>query len=445
MNETILHNLLQHLDEGTARRSMLESYYHGTQPLAFLSPEARTAIGTRFGRMATNIPRLAVNSLAERLRVTGFTVDGVPDQRLWSDWLACDMDQMAPVAHREALTLGESFVIVWADGRGRPLATVESAAQVAVTRDPATRAVVAAVKRWETATTTEATLFTPETVSRFTAQQLGATLGFRQVSSTPNPFGVVPVVPLRNSDRLLGPAASEIDDLAPLVDALNKTLADMMVSSEYVGRPRRWATGVELAETEVLDEKGAPTGDVIATNPFPENNRMMISETPESRFGQLDAADLGGYESAVKVLTSQIMAVSALPAHYVGQLTNQPASADALRAAEASLTSRAEVRQAVFGRAWEQVARLMVSVRTGADPLAVNVSTQWADAATRSVAQEADAVVKLHAAGLLPASYALARLGYDAAQVDQIRQARRAEALDQLATTLPELLGRTPA
>ena len=69
-----------------------------------------------------------------------------------------------------------------------------------------------------------------------------------------NPLGIVPVVNLRNTDRIIGDwGSSEIDDLKPLVDALNKSLADMMVTSEYVGRPRRWATGIELTETPVLD------------------------------------------------------------------------------------------------------------------------------------------------------------------------------------------------
>jgi hypothetical protein len=73
---------------------------------------------------------------------------------------------------------------------------------------------------------------------------------------------------LRNSDRILdeyGP--SEIDDLKPLVDALNKPLADIVVTSEYVGRPRRWATGIELTEEPVLDDDGQPTGDMKEVNP----------------------------------------------------------------------------------------------------------------------------------------------------------------------------------
>ena len=84
----LLQTLLQKLDEPAAKYAELERYYTGTQPLAFLSPEVKTALGDRFGRMASNLPRLAVTSLTERLRVTGFT--GVD---VWRDWLRNDMDQ----------------------------------------------------------------------------------------------------------------------------------------------------------------------------------------------------------------------------------------------------------------------------------------------------------------------------------------------------------------
>jgi hypothetical protein len=48
----------------------------------------------------------------------------------------------------------------------------------------------------------------------------------------------------------------------------------------------------------------------------------------------------------------------------------------------------------------------------------------WADAATRSGAQEADAVVKLYQAGLLSTSYALSKLGYSDDEIAEIRSAR---------------------
>lgn len=426
----VLLQLLQRLNEPSARYADLDRYYTGNQPLAFLSPEAKVALGNRFGIMSSNIPRLAVTALAERLRITGFT----GDRALWADWIRNDLDQTSGVAHREALLLGDSYVIVWADRYGRPNVTVESARQVSVLTDPGTRQIVAALKRWEekSANVTHAVLYLPDRIVRLRADQVGTVTatGFNTVDEITNPLGVVPVINLRNTDRILGDwGGSEIDDLKPLVDALNKSLADMMVTSEYVGRPRRWATGIELTEEPVLDENGSPVLDydnndqpmMREVNPIPEGHRAMISESDQAKFGQLQAADLSGYEASVRVILGQIMAVSTLPAHYVGVFTDNPASADALRAAEASLTARAEARQASFGRAWEQVARLMIAVRDGRDPSLIDdIRVQWADAATRSVAQEADAVVKLFQAGLLPQKYALTKLGYSDDEIAKI-------------------------
>ena len=183
MTDDMLTSLLQKLDESTAAYTELDSYYEGRQPLSFLSPEAKVALGSRFGRMASNIPRLAVTALAERLRVTGFTGADV-----WDDWIANDLDQTAPVAHREALTLGKSYVIVWATPDGSPKVTVESARQMATIVDPGSRRIVAAVKRWETATTTEAVTYTADAITRLRSSSPGATTtGFKRRGDDPQP------------------------------------------------------------------------------------------------------------------------------------------------------------------------------------------------------------------------------------------------------------------
>lgn len=430
--------LSDRLDTNEHHLTRLDQYYAGEQPLSFLAPEAREALGARFGRMSSNIPRLAVTSLSERLRLTGFRSGGRPDPGLWSAWLDNDLDQLAPVAHREALALGRSFVTVWANGAGAPQVTIESARQVAVLRDPATRQVTSALKRWVGKGRGRGVLYEPDRITRLISDARVADPAALPATAwtvekiIDNPLGVVPVVPLVNSDRLLDvDGRSEMADLIPLVDALNKILHDMLVASEYFARPRRWASGIELEEDE----------DGNAVNPFPEGFRMMTSEAPESKFGQLPPADLAAYENATGVLLGQIMAVSALPAHYIGAMTDgNPTSAESLRAAEAALAARAEARQATFGRSWEQVARLMRAVETGADPAGLDVAVTWADPTTRSVAQEADATVKLFSAGIIPASTALARMGYTEDQIDAIRTARRAEALDTAGVNLAELL-----
>jgi hypothetical protein len=411
---TLLTDLLKAVDANAHHYRELNQYSRGMQPLAFLSPESKAALDNRFGRIASNIPRLAVTSLAERLRLSGFDRADV-----WQEFIANDLDQLSAIAHREALTLGQSFVVVWADPDGKPRATVESAEAMAVQRDPVTRRVVAAVKRVRTKRTTEAWLYLPDEIQHYRSNSPGAaTAGFELVETVPNPLGEVPVVPITNGDRLLDvDGVSEIDDLKPLVDGLCKTLADLAVAQEFTARPRRWATGIELVERPVINDDGTPALDedgepvMVTENPIPEGNRAMVAEAPEARFGQLDGANLAGYEAAVRIWLGQIMAVSALPSHFLGILTDQPTSADALRASEASLTARAEARQILFGRAWEQVARLLVAVRDGVAPADVTVRVKWADASTRSVAQEADAAAKLFAAGLLSRRATLARLG----------------------------------
>ncbi|RIK16411.1 MAG: hypothetical protein DCC50_04985 [Acidobacteria bacterium] len=418
--------ILQRIDEKAATYSTLTAYYEGRQPLTFLSPEARAALNNRLSAVSVNIPRLLVDSISERLRITGLSR---PD--VWADWQANGLDTLHRIAHREALLLGDAYVIVWAGRDGAPLVTVESATQMAVTTDPATRKVTSAVKRWEGSDGTHAVHYEPDRITKWHSPGAGATTtGFRKVDTLDNPLGTVPVVWLRNGDRLLDRGVSEMTDVLSLTDALVKLTTDMLTASEYAARPRRWASGVELVEDEETGE---------GANPFPETDRMMISESHETKFGQLAGAELTGYENAVNVVMRQISAVSGLPEHLLGIGGDNPTSADSIRASEAALTARAEARQGIFGKGWTEVARLMAGVRHGVDPASVEVSVTWADPSTRSVAQEADAIVKLHAAGLLPTTYALARLGYDATEIEAIRTARRAEALDSAGVDLRSL------
>lgn len=422
MTDRLLDTLIKKLDAPQSTYAGLDAYYDGLQPLSFLSPEARTALGNRLHRVSVNVPRLLVEAVAERLRIVGF--DGAD---VWPAWLANDADQTSGAVHREALTLGASYVLVWGNLNGSPNISAESAKQTTVMLDPGTRRPVAALKRWQTDSTTEATLWEPEQVTRLRANTRGATTGgLRVVETMPNPLGVVPVVEFANSSGILDDGRSEMADVLSLTDALVKLVADMMVASEYTARPRRWATGIELA----LDET---TGETV--NPIPEGDRSMVSENHETKFGQLAGADLAGYEVGIGVLMRQISAVSGLPEHMLGIGGDNPTSADSIRASEAALTARAEARQATFGRSWEQVGALAVAVRDKVTPGSVDVRVRWADAATRSTGQEADAAVKLVQAGILPASYALRKLGYSEDEIAEIRTARRAEALDTAVLT----------
>ena len=102
-------------------------------------------------------------------------------------------------------------------------------------------------------------------------------------------------------------------------------------------------------------------------------------------------------------------------------MADQPPSADALRAAEASVVARVEQKQKSFGKAIQKIGQLAMAVAHGVDPRSVEISAIWSPADESSQVQEADSTVKLFQAGLLPASYALRKLGYTDAEIEQIR------------------------
>ncbi len=254
------------------------------------------------------------------------------------------------------------------------------------------------------------------------------------VERRPNPLGVVPVVPLVNRRRLLAPdGESELTDVVGLIDALAKVVTDLMVSSEYAAMPRRWITGLELptdAAGNVLEDEALS----------PVAGRTWMLESEAARTGQYPEASLDAYTNAVAMLTQQIGALSGLPPHYLGLHGDQPASADAIRSAEASLVARARRRQRAFGGAWEEAMRLAVQVRDGRpDPRLSRLETVWRDPETRTVAQAADAAAKLHGIGV-PLGALLDGLGFSPSQQERVRTLRRQEALDGVGVDLKALL-----
>ena len=404
-------SLLQRLDNAQPVVSYRDMYLTGSQPLRFMSDK----VDEKLMRFNSNLAKVAVRSVANRIRLRNVTaqVDGrdvsAEAQRLVQD---ADLPMTLQSILMEVLGLGSAYLLVWVDEFGRPVATGESARHMAVERDPITNSVVEAVKRWQAVdangvvTQEHVVYYTRTRIVHLTRDATQGKLSFR--SAVDNPLGVVPVVPLINIERVGDHVGgSVIDDLAPLVDALNKLIVDMMVASEATSKPKRFATGVVLEdddeggfiadegfsvdedEPEILDD--APG----VKSPFKDSDDMWLSEQAEAKFGQLPGADLKGYETAVNILVQQIMAVTSLPAHMVGITTANPSTAEALRASEVSLSDSAKDRLKVINRPLEWAIRLLVAIAQGVPPNRVTVDLEWEDTATRSIAQEADAASKL--------------------------------------------------
>lgn len=431
---SVLAGLLEQLDGTQSRLALFDRYYDGKQPLNFLAPEIRAQVGARLTSLVINWPRVIADSVQRRTYVEGFRVgdSGGIDGELARLWQENDLDEGSQLAQLDALVHGSAYLMVWGNARDplTPRITVESAHQVTVSRDPGDlRRLSSAVKKWTDGTFDYATLYLPDEVVRFRrkAAEFGGVSPWQvDGESLPNPLGAVPVVPLVNKPRTLKLGGeSELTDVIPLADAVNKLATDMMVASEFHAAPRRYATGIQIPtgpERERLQAEVAAYWDQAT-----KGKTWLAGEGVN--FGQFSEASLDNFVSAISLLTAQIAAVAGLPPHFLGINTDNPASADAIRAAEATLVERAQAKQRTWGGAYEQAMRLAVAARDGIRLDEVpgelrSMETVWRDAATPTPAQSMDAAVKGVQAGIYDEVAAQESIGLSPQQRDAIADRR---------------------
>jgi hypothetical protein len=441
-----LKRLLKAHDNDMPLLQQHDQYYEGNQPLSYMAPELMRELNQRLRQLVINWPRLVVDALEERLDVEGFRYsdDAEASAELWGIWQANDLDEESQLAHVDALALRRSFVIVGANENdpANPLITVESPLEVYAERDPRTREVLAAVKRWSEdvpnrESVNHATLYLPNATTWYIKAK-GKWAPDPDQAPDLHGLGKPPVEPLVNRARIRDRSGvSELKDVIPVSDALCKIATDMMVSAEYHAIPRRWAAG--LTQEDFVD----PDGNTISTLAA-RVGAMWLSENPETKFGQFAEAQLENFHKTIDALARVVSGLTGLPPHFLGYVGGEPISADAIRASEARLIKRAERRQRAFGGSWERVMRLALLIRDGAEPAnAASLETVWRDAATPTRAQAADAAVKLHAAGLLPTEQAWEDLQYTQVQIARMIAMQERQADRALGAEFSALIGTT--
>lgn len=425
-NETVK-LALEQWGNSEQRLADLRRTWTGDRPVAYLSEKSREALEGRISKLGVNFPRLAVESLAERMTLAGLELRGSTD--VWARFVAANGPELAELVHTDRLLYGSSYVTVWATEAGVPTLTGDSPLTMTHKSDPATGDTLWAARRFTVGPEDHRiVVYTPEEIVTYRARFPEATAySYARASSTPNVLGEVPVVPFVRRSSLSDPATGEsaVTDLLELTDAVAKVMGDAMVTSEFYARPRRWATGLEIEEDE----------DGNAIDPFGEG-RFLQSEAPETRFGQLEPARLDGYADMLATLTQQVGALSGLPSHYLGLHGDQPASADGIRAAEAQLTARARAEQRRTTNEWARVAWLLDAVARGVAPLEDDrrtVAVAWESPETSTPAMAADAAAKLRGIGVPLEAVLVDTLGIEPVRAAQLvalaaREARAARA-----------------
>lgn len=399
--------LLEKIDTQLPRLDRLDRYYRGRQRLDAIG----LALPPEMDRLQTviNWPALAVDSLEERLDVEGFQLGGdvSADERLWDWWQANDLDEESSLAHLDAMVFGRAYVTV-ASGESSedpPVITVESARSMAVTIDPGTRKIASAARvfeRDETGQPSGVVLYLP-----------GKNITYQKKSgswSTANTdtFALeeVAVVPLINRARVADRhGVTEMRDVMGLADAACRSLTNLQAAQELLAVPQRYVLGA--TQTDFVDQDGKP---IPAWEAY--IGRFLALGNQEAKIGQLPGADLRNFTEVINHYAKLVASVTGLPSHFLGMTTENPASADAIRSAEARLVKRAERRARAFGEGWERVMRLALRFVGDDDTAARRLETVWRDPSTPTYAAKADAVVKLYTAGLLPQEAAWEQMGW---------------------------------
>lgn len=398
------------LDSAAPALARWEKAYRGDAPTTFLSARSSRALSaSSLSRLSVNYCRLVLSVLASRLNLVGFHRAGQADASTWASWRRSGADRASDLVTVDALTFGQGYALAWADARGRARVTAESPLSVSVERDPVSGDVVRALKRITSGGRGTAVVFEPDSITRYVGPPTSgvpvSAASWRSEGTIPNVLGVVPLVPITARARASEvDGASELADVEPLVAALGKIAADLLVTSEYYSRPRRWATGIEI-----------PTNpDGSRANPFAglDDSNLVVVTNAAASLGQWSASDLASYEQAIGLITRMIATVGALPPYVAGLAGTEPASADAIRASESVLTERAVARQRAFGPDYARLAALVVAIETGADPAGVELDAIWQDPATRSPGADSDSLLKLVSAGVPLAAALPAALGW---------------------------------
>jgi hypothetical protein len=357
-----------------------QRYYDGEHNLRFATRKFRESFGALFKEFSDNWMGVVVDAGVERMKIEGFRFpivgeaeaagdeddETTGDRLAWDIWQRNNLDLASELAHEQMFVSGRVYLMVGPQEDGsteHPLFTVEHPSEVYVHHQANSLSPrVAAIKRWydHDSELMFATLYLRDSVWKFqsnqkaTVAEASTSIAWvpREVDSPvlENPVGVVPVIPLYNRQQLLGHGKSEIEEVIPLQDALNKFWNDMLVTSEFSAFRQRVFIGMQTPE----DEKGDPIPDFDLKAAV---NRIMAIKDPNVKVQEFQISDLSGMISAIVACRDHIAARTRTPPHYlVGNVVN--VSGDALKASEGGLVSKVKRRSRFAGEGWEEAQRI---------------------------------------------------------------------------------------
>lgn len=375
--------------------------------------------------------RTLVDTTNDRQQVRSLILPGeeTADPRLRAIWDASNLSAHTAMFNIDRQVYGRAFMSVGSNAADRalPWVRVESPREMSAFVDVVTERITSAARFYgvsaETGEPTNITLYLPDQtvwVQRATGGR------WVEVNRDQHRLGAVPVV-MHLNRRISGDwsGESQMSDLIPLVDATARSLTNLQFAQEAHGIPRMWMTGV--AKGDFIDGDGKPIPQFEA---YFDAIHMLTKEN--AKVGQLTAADLKNFETALTIYGKQASVITGFPARYWGLTTANPPAEGAIHADEAGLVRNVEAQNEQVGMTIGWMGALALRFATGEWVSGNQVRVDWFDPATPTVSQREDALAKRRAAGVLSREGYWDELGWSEARKAKERAYLREEQREML-------------
>ncbi|MFE4635064.1 phage portal protein [Streptomyces sp. NPDC056773] len=403
--------LLGILHRDGERLRHIDDYLHGRHADPYMPPQADDEYRLLARRAVSNWMPLLVSTPAQALYVdghrpgTGTSDSTEPDSATpeWEHWQRSRLDARQAAVYRGALTYGHSFTVTERRRSGAVMTKGLSALKTsALYEDPAndhTPHAALTVTSWpQDDQPGTARMWDARREYAVTFRSLSDEKSVRVQGGLLHGSSECPVTRFAAWVDLEGRTLGVIEPMICVQDRINQTVFDLLLAQSYGSTKVRTVTGMappiqrdpETGEP-VLDAQGNPIPVRINHN----SRRFLFAEDPDVKFGSLDETPLGGFIDSIDMSIRHLSALAQVPPQTIlGQIANL--SAEALQAAEVSLSRMISEVRTGFGESWERVFRLAAELAGNASSAEdFRGEVVWRDMESRSLGQSADALGKL--------------------------------------------------
>lgn len=347
----------------------LFAYYEGDQPLTYMNSSRMQKIFEGLdGYFAQNWCSVVIDAVRDRINLRKIEVRGAANKDWQEMWEASHLELESDELHEAELIAGEAFIICWKNSEEKMEAYFNDPRLCHLFYDAEfPRKKIFAAKWFEDdGGKMRLTLYYSDHleyyISKGKATDTITAKSFEKMSpeSADNSFGEVPVFHFRKSKSI----RSDLKNVTPIQNAVNKLVADMMVAAEFGAFKQRFIISNSETQGKLKNSPDEiwdlPAGDGIGQ---------------QTQAGQFDATPLSNYLQGIEKQVVAISSITRTPKHYFFEVGSN-LSGEALIAMESSLNKKAQDRIDRYAPEWRNVAMFMLK-HSGMEVKASDVTVRF--------------------------------------------------------------------